>query len=659
VQHQAFGRYQIVELIGQGGMGNVYRAHDPQFSRDVALKLLPAGFLQDPLFRERFARETEIMGGLEHAAIIPVYDAGEDHGQPFLVMRLMSGGTLADKMSAGSLSLADTEHILTALCSGLDRAHTRQIIHRDLKPTNILFDEDGNPYIADFGIARLAAATTTMTIIGTPQYMAPEQAEGITVNAQADIYQLGVILYEMLTGKVPFDADTPAALMYQHVYTPVPSLTAVRPDLPPALPQVVNTAMAKKPADRFSSGSELAAAFSHALTATGAAGAPPPQETEVLSERPETKPQAPTDTPRRRALPWLWIGLPLLIGLLFLGYRFLFTAPPEPENPSAAIAAEDAITPPPTSSATAAPLTITVVATATTAENIPAVVPATATAAPSSPTALPPASTAVPPTPAPPPAINPQDNAPLIFIPAGEFQMGIPAAQGDYLAGICEEKCDVDDFTFSQPARQVRLEAYLIYETEVTNAQYAACVQQGGCPPPAATTSNQRSSYYDNPAFANYPVVHVNWFAANTYCRWAGGRLPTEAEWEKAARGTDGRLFPWGNNPPTMQLANNNMVIADTTPVDAFTGGASPYGVLNMTGNVWEWTADWYEADYYSYAPAENPQGPPSSSINQRVGRGGSWGWNHGFSSAVYRDWWEPDKHGSGVGFRCVVDLDY
>jgi formylglycine-generating enzyme required for sulfatase activity len=185
---------------------------------------------------------------------------------------------------------------------------------------------------------------------------------------------------------------------------------------------------------------------------------------------------------------------------------------------------------------------------------------------------------------------------------------------------------------------------------------YADCVNAGACQLPLETGSQTRSDYYGNPAFATYPVVHVNWYYARDYCRWAGARLPTEAEWERAARGDDGRLFPWGNSAPTASLANLDQFVGDTLPVGSFADGASPYGVLDMAGNVWEWVHDWYEPDYYTYAPYDNPAGPGSSSVDQRAGRGGSWYWNKAFSSNVYHDWWEPEEHGSGVGFRCVVD---
>ncbi len=201
-----FGRYEIKRELGRGGMASVYHAWDPRFMRDVALKVLPREFLHDPQFRARFEREARTIAQLEHAAIVPVYDFGEQDGQPYIVMRYMPGGSLAGRLAKGSLTLEQSAIILKRIARGLDKAHAQGIIHRDLKPDNILFDEDDNAYIADFGIAKLAETTTNLTqgIIGTPAYMSPEQARGSrTIDKRSDIYALGVILFEMLSGQRP------------------------------------------------------------------------------------------------------------------------------------------------------------------------------------------------------------------------------------------------------------------------------------------------------------------------------------------------------------------------------------------------------------------------------------------------------------------------
>lgn len=249
------------------------------------------------------------------------------------------------------------------------------------------------------------------------------------------------------------------------------------------------------------------------------------------------------------------------------------------------------------------------------------------------------------------------DGALLVSIPAGTFTMGITDEQEAYLLNLCRE-CTANHFSGSKPAHDVFLDTFWIYQTEVTNRMYTICVHEGACIPPAVENSNSRSSYWGNPTYDNYPVVYVSWFAAAQYCRWSGGRLPTQAEWEKAARGTDGRLFPWGNAAPTQSLANVNQRDGDTVATGSYPQGASPFDILDMAGNVWEWTADWFDPAYYLVSPLENPAGPATSPDNLRVGKGGSWFWHGVFASSAYHDWWEPANIGSGVGFRCVDDSE-
>src|SRR5712692_6058381 len=210
------GRYTIQGELGRGGMASVYRAYDPSFKREVAIKILPREFLHEPTFRARFEREAQTIAALEHPAIVPVYDYGEEDGQPYIVMRLMAGGSLDERIERGPLSLQETLEILRTLAPALDRAHAMGIVHRDLKPANILFDADGNPHISDFGIAKLTQANTQLSgtgMMGTPAYMSPEQARGDKqIDGRADLYALGAMLYHMLSGKRPFESDTPIGM---------------------------------------------------------------------------------------------------------------------------------------------------------------------------------------------------------------------------------------------------------------------------------------------------------------------------------------------------------------------------------------------------------------------------------------------------------------
>ncbi|HNB37007.1 MAG TPA: protein kinase [Anaerolineales bacterium] len=261
---EKIGRYEIKSELGRGGFATVYRAYDPRFEREVAIKVMPPELLHaDPQFRMRFEREEKIIAQLEHPAIVPVYDVGEENGQPYFVMRYMSGGSLSERIKGNKFSPAEAVRILDQVASGLDEAHSKGIVHRDLKPANILFTNRGVPLISDFGIAKFSQgeASGNMTgsaIIGTPAYMAPEQASGDNIDGRADIYALGVILYEMVTGKQPYQADTPLGLAIKHITEPVPRILDANPELPTWMEKVISTAMAKDPDERFSTAVELA-----------------------------------------------------------------------------------------------------------------------------------------------------------------------------------------------------------------------------------------------------------------------------------------------------------------------------------------------------------------------------------------------------------------
>ena len=262
------GRYTIIRELGRGGMATVYLAHDPNFGRNVAIKVLPRQFLHDPQFRTRFTREAQTIAALEHPAIVPVYDFGEQDEQPYIVMRFMQGGDLAHKLENGALPLVQVATIVNRLAAALDSAHEKKIIHRDLKPGNILFDQYDNAYLSDFGIVKLKEQNATFTgnaIIGTPTYMSPEQAKGDkTIDGRSDLYALGVIIYEMLAGVVPYQGNTPVRQMMQHIMDPVPRILDTNANLPATVGQIVSRALAKDPDDRFATSAELAEELSFA-----------------------------------------------------------------------------------------------------------------------------------------------------------------------------------------------------------------------------------------------------------------------------------------------------------------------------------------------------------------------------------------------------------
>lgn len=258
------GRYQIKSELGRGGMATVYRAYDPSFDREVAIKVLPREMLHDPQFRARFEREIKMVAGLEHPSIVPVYDVGEDDGQPYFVMRLMTGGSLSDMISGGKIPLEETARIVGKIAQGLTYAHKKHVIHRDLKPDNILFDDNGDPFISDFGIAKLTESAGSLTgsgVIGTPAYMSPEQAQGTEIDSRSDIYGLGVIVYQMLSGHQPYSADTPMGVVVKHITEPVPEILTMIPSLPFDVDKIIKSSMAKDKNKRYSTALELAKAL--------------------------------------------------------------------------------------------------------------------------------------------------------------------------------------------------------------------------------------------------------------------------------------------------------------------------------------------------------------------------------------------------------------
>ncbi|NDJ52204.1 MAG: serine/threonine protein kinase [Chloroflexi bacterium] len=248
-------RFEIQEQIGRGGMAVVYRAYDPQNHEDVAVKVLPPEFMKDSRVVERFKREAQAASTLRHEAILPVYEFGFDENRLYMVMRYLRGGSLAMRLrEMGVLSYPEVLNIVERICAALDEAHGRSIVHRDVKPSNILLDELGNPFLADFGLVKmleLASEITGSGVVGTPYYAAPEIMESEEVTPLVDVYAIGVMIYEMLTGYRPFTADTPLAIMMMHIHKPIPDARRIRPELPDDLQALIEHAMAKDPAERY------------------------------------------------------------------------------------------------------------------------------------------------------------------------------------------------------------------------------------------------------------------------------------------------------------------------------------------------------------------------------------------------------------------------
>lgn len=271
IGHQV-DRYEIVEQIAKGGMATVYRAWQASMNRHVAIKMLPPQFTHDDTFLERFYREAEVVAGLQHPHILPVYDFGEYDNCPYLVMAYLSGGTLTDLIAEGPMDPKEVGRLVAQIADALDYAHSKGIIHRDLKPGNVLLDERGNAYLADFGLARIAESASEITgtsILGTPTYMAPEQASSTELTPAADIYALGVTIFQMLSGRVPYEAPSAVGLIMAHATMPIPNILEKRPDLPGETQTIISRSMAKKAAERYATPSALASSLAFALeTAT-------------------------------------------------------------------------------------------------------------------------------------------------------------------------------------------------------------------------------------------------------------------------------------------------------------------------------------------------------------------------------------------------------
>ncbi len=260
------GQYTIIQEIGRGGMATVYSAKQTSMNRTVAIKVLPRHFLHDPGFLERFNREVEVISGLEHPHILPIYDYGETEGVPFIAMRYLGGGSMAQMVRRGVPSLDELRKPFNQIAEALDYAHRQGIIHRDLKPGNVMLDEQGNAYLSDFGIARVMGSDLTgSAIIGTPAYMSPEQAQGTAIDARSDIYALGIVLFELITGREPYQAETPMSVLLKHLNEPIPPLEQFREGVPKSVQAVIEKATAKNPDERYSSATEMAQAFTEAL----------------------------------------------------------------------------------------------------------------------------------------------------------------------------------------------------------------------------------------------------------------------------------------------------------------------------------------------------------------------------------------------------------
>jgi serine/threonine-protein kinase len=254
------GRYEVEKELAQGGMGIIFLARDPYIQRQVVIKVLMYSRTLDTVYRDFFQQEAEVIAALEHPCIVPIYDFGWYGEQPYIVMRHMAGGSLADRLQKEELKLTEIAHIVKRIADALDAAHARNIIHRDVKPSNFLYDATGEIFLSDFGIAKSKTVVDDdgTWLVGTPAYMSPEQVLGNQIDGRSDIYALGIVLFRLLSGQLPFSTNSVTALINAHVDAPIPDIRSVKSKVPAVWQEVVGKAMAKDPNDRYPTAGDFA-----------------------------------------------------------------------------------------------------------------------------------------------------------------------------------------------------------------------------------------------------------------------------------------------------------------------------------------------------------------------------------------------------------------
>jgi formylglycine-generating enzyme required for sulfatase activity/tRNA A-37 threonylcarbamoyl transferase component Bud32 len=596
-------RYEIIDELGRGGFAVVYKARDTVLDRIVALKVLKAHVAENVTFVQRFEQEARTAARFDHPHIVTVFEVGQEAGHHYIAMNYLPGRGLDEALAEadGPLPLEQVIAIVDQVADALDYTHRRGSVHRDVKPSNVRLSDEGHATLLDFGIVRAADGTrltTTGETMGTPQYMSPEQAEGQEIDHRSDIYSLGVMAYQMCTGKAPFDDVSPVVVLRLHADKAPPPLHELNPDLPASVEQVLLKALAKEPDERYQSAGDFARALREAGLPQAQAERKRRAEAAALSRPAKARHGL---SPRIIAVLSAggFIVLACLVVGLVVGRRLLWGGAEETPRP----AAESPTTSAPTRAPTEMP----------------------------APTSRPTREPAGPPAgefPAGEPWTRPADGMVMVYVPGGTFPMGSGSGDSD-----------------EQPVHDVTLDAFWIDQTEVTNAQYVLCVADGDC---------EESGSADDARYNGdeYPVVSVSWHAAAAYCEWTGARLPTEAEWEYAVRGPEGHRYPWGDHDPTDGLTLYGDPSAQhTAPVGGFPDGASWCRALDMAGNVYEWVADWY-GDYPS-GPQTNPTGPQTG--EERVLRGGSFVVNADRLRGAARSPNPPDTYFQGGGFRCAT----
>jgi formylglycine-generating enzyme required for sulfatase activity len=601
-------RYRIVSLLGEGAFGAVYRAWDTADGRGVAIK----EYLDSsPQTQRLFRAEAMRLSALSHPQLPAVRDhfCLDEVGQ-YLISEFVDGVDLRDLLDQyGPLPSDLVVSWLQAAARPLSYLHGKKQLHLNIKPANLRLTPAGELFLVDSGLPGLGIT------LGASGYAAPEQQVQGTVSQASDLYGLGATLYTLLTGRVPPDALRRESGL--EVLTPA---REVNPDVEPYLSVVASRAMDLSPEVRYQSADEFAAALERPTGRQPFAGREPRRTPAALG--PAAPPRLPRS--RRRQIEQRTIlglsGLLLLVVGVLAGLTWAARSP--------AVQQEQ------------------VAATATLRSRIIAALTAITTVTPT------PAPSQTP-IPTPEPLVDAATGARQIYISGGLFRMGSDDLEPD-----------------EAPSHMIRLDAYFIDETEVTNGAYQACVAAGACQPPDRPGATYHRSYYGDASFDNYPVIFVSWYDARDFCDWREGRLPTEAEWERAA-GFDPLealkyTFPWGDafdgtrlNFCDVSCGDEDRNVAfndehrDTAPVGSFPGGQSPTGLFDMAGNVMEWVNDWYDARYYRTSADTNPLGPITGEF--KVIRGGSWLSSQEDVRTSSRTSFDPQVSRANLGFRCAM----
>ena len=643
---KVFGGYRITERIAHGGMSAVYRGIDRRLGRDVAIKLVLGGKQFSEVFLKRFRREIRALGGLIHPNIVPLLDFGSIHGVPFLVMPFLGGGTLQDDIAKGKVwNWYDAAQLIIPIAKSLSYAHSKGIIHRDVKPGNILVTDRGDPMLSDFGLMKMlkleqSADLTGDGMVGTPDYMSPEQWVGEVV-PQTDMYALGIVFYVMVTGHLPYEAKTAPEIMFKHISESHIQPRKHTPDLPLEVELFIEKALIKDPKKRFTS--MEAFVFELQSICEGIRLREHINDSRAMSKQPAVlrKMKWMAFKTQLRSLPvWIWVGgvffllsMIIVFAIFMISQNFIGLqnrlATAQATQRAALIDPVEVNTPEPTlqePTKTVQPTVLRVEAVLENTSTVEATQDIEVFSVGSS-------------------KVSEMDEMKLLYVPEGIFIMG----------GFDENRDAGED---EKPQHEVYLDAFWIDQTEVSIELYQKCVEEGACSDPIRVDSQSRGFYYGNEDYLNYPVINVNWYQAFEYCYWAGRRLPTEAEWEKAAASVEENSnYPWGNRLDC-SLANyyqsTSGCFGDTVAVDAFPKGASYYGVLGMAGNVWEWVSDWYLDDYYVNSPNESPIGPDMGAYN--VVRGGAFDYEGKLLRITNRGLGAPGNSKYNGGFRCAMD---